>query len=792
MKTKFMKRGMVCGVVVQVVMSGSAGADYLWLGTSTGESVAEDVRVRRTVFNGDAVSLYAEANWENLGNPGTAPLANAINNSVQAPAGIDAPLRVLAGVAGGTNGAGPGSQFRTNGHAVTVTGPAGAIKIRDGMVQNDGVAGGARTVLTVAGGGFVTATQLQDVAATLEGRDSRLLLTASSAVHGCLENSTVNLLAAADGYPEVLWVNNTMENVLLTLPSVTLDGVAPVYGNDPFQVETGDNVVFTQRNGIAFNSSVPGASYRQLSGNAGAVTNGVILRVLDRQVTPRYWDINGSVPGAGGGDPEFPLDPTLPDGTWDAGTANWTDAEAGDAATSVWAEGAVASFAAGGEMTGSYLVKVSGSRSVGGLLVENGSLELSGGEVVFAAGAELYVGNSANLLLETPVSGLPDLRVEGSSVLTLLADQSFGGLCGTGLVDAGDWILTLDVGGESTYWGSIGAANKVIKKGAGELRLVRPQGGLNGEVEISGGKLTLAKIQGNSAHLDGAAVIRVKGGAVLDVTSKPSSVTSTQILTGSGTVLAADKTTYTGTSYANQVPVKNPGFSVLGTIEPGDGIGTLTIRTGTLAWVANSVLKMELDDASAAVHDRLVVDGALSIAAGAQMHVQVTGALDKPVYPLISYSGTPPTGTFTVSGLPDGYKLDHAYGGNTVALVKEVAAATYDTWAAAQGIEGAGFAVDGPDADGIPNGVEYALGYPPREGNARTALVASGGQFTLTLPKGAQAAADPQIAYAFEISEDLVVWQRVAPTRQDATSFTYVLEGTSRASYVRARIERTP
>jgi hypothetical protein len=299
----------------------------------------------------------------------------------------------------------------------------------------------------------------------------------------------------------------------------------------------------------------------------------------------------------------------------------------------------------------------------------------------------------------------------------------------------------------------------------------------------------VAKDQGNTGGVDGAAVIRVNAGATLDTTAKISTLGSFQTLTGGGTVLAQDRISYSGTNYATQTATTLAGLTVSGKIEPGEGIGTLTIGSGTVSMDAASVLRIELDDAATPKHDRLVLGGALKIAAGAEIEFLVTGTLNESRYELITHNGPAPAGGFTAIGLPSGYQLEYATNGNSVALVK---VSGFEDWAAANGIPGGSFIADGPDGDGLANGVEYALGYQPDAFNSLPALVPAGADFTLTLPKGAQAAGDPGIGYFFETSTDLATWTKVAPTTQDGSSFSYQLSGGAAKGFVRVRIERVP
>jgi autotransporter-associated beta strand protein len=119
------------------------------------------------------------------------------------------------------------------------------------------------------------------------------------------------------------------------------------------------------------------------------------------------------------------------------------------------------------------------------------------------------------------------------------------------------------------------------------------------------------------------------------------------------------------------------------------------------------------------------------------------------------------------------------------------AAATYESWAAANGISGAAF-TDDADYDGIDNGTEYAIGGNPTSFTAPAALVPAGADFTLTYPKGTEAAADPAIDYAFETSPDLGSWTEVAPTTENGTSVSYTLLKSGPKRFVRLKIKRLP
>jgi autotransporter-associated beta strand protein len=119
------------------------------------------------------------------------------------------------------------------------------------------------------------------------------------------------------------------------------------------------------------------------------------------------------------------------------------------------------------------------------------------------------------------------------------------------------------------------------------------------------------------------------------------------------------------------------------------------------------------------------------------------------------------------------------------------AGATYESWAINNGISGAAF-TDDADNDGINNGIEYAIGGNPTAFTAPAALIPAGADFTLTYPKGAEAAVDSKIGYAFEISADLGSWTEVAPTTEDGSSVSYTLVKDGPKRFVRLKIKRLP
>jgi len=778
MNSSIIRIGFFSGVSLSLLCGPQvARADYVWLGKITGES---DLGKRYSVYNGDSASLYVEANWEDTTNPGNPAPPDSVNNSSQPIAGIKAPLIVNnGGVTGGTNGAGSSTaHLRTNGHALTVTGPGSGMKMTvDGqraMIQNDGIPGDSRSPLTISDGAFVLTQQLQDIEVTLSGTDSRLFIGTNNATHAGLENSTIAVTGADGSSPEIHFINNVIENVLLALPSITINGSPAVAGSDPFSIEPGDNVIFSPRADYSF------ANFKQLDGQQGGSTSGVSMRAITPVTPLLYWDINGSEPGAGG---------EAPDGVWNAANTNWSASAAGNTATAAWTDGSVASFSAGSDATGLYSVNLATARTLSGLLVESGDLDLTGGNLDFSSGS-LQISNLAFLTLTSQVVGGPASLIEAGSTLLLNADQTLGGLNGYGAVFCDQVNLVTRHEDVARFAGSLqSSTGSITKAGNGELRLTRASHTIDGDLILEAGKLTLAKDQGNQGGLASAPLIWIKTGATLDASAAPLTLSSSQELTGAGTLAIANRTTWSqpaGNNFAAQVAIVADALTVSGIISPGDdGIGELTVTEGNVNLLDRSLLIFQIDDSAAPKSDKLTLGGVLKIQPGSALEFDITGTPDADFYELIRYTGAAPTGTFTVEDLPAGYRLDHAYNGNSVALVKST---SFDGWASANGIPGAAFDADGPDNDGIPNGVEYALGLDPATFDTLPLLAATAGDFTWTLPKGAAAAADPGIGYFFETSDDLSAWNKVSPTSQDATSFSILLGGGVGPKFVRVVI----
>jgi hypothetical protein len=232
-------------------------AAYLWLGTSNGL-----VDGPNTSLGGDGDSIYAENNWDDDSIAGLqAPVANAINNSTQSPAGINAPVIINnGGVAGGSNGGGSNTiHFRSNGNAITISGAGSGMKMAltllsagtnaaAAWIENDGTTGGSRSTLALSDGGFLTTGALRDIAATVSGAGSGLYFIGNGDNGLAGNNSTIDLTGGfGAASPTLHWTSITSEQLFVAgvLGGITVNGLPAVWGSDPLVFEAGDNLLAT-------------------------------------------------------------------------------------------------------------------------------------------------------------------------------------------------------------------------------------------------------------------------------------------------------------------------------------------------------------------------------------------------------------------------------------------------------------------------------------------------------------------------------------------------------------------
>jgi autotransporter-associated beta strand protein len=175
-----------------------------------------------------------------------------------------------------------------------------------------------------------------------------------------------------------------------------------------------------------------------------------------------YWDLDGTIDGAGG---------TAPSGMWDASTTNWNSDPSGGAfgVITTW-DNTAATFSAGSDAAGVYTITVDGTQSVSGIIFDSGSATLSGGTLsLTGAPTTIQVDDSAVGTINSELQGA-GLTKTGSGTLALNgANASF-----TGTMTVSNGILSIPSGAPATVLGNIGtlgqsataANNTVVSSGA--------------------------------------------------------------------------------------------------------------------------------------------------------------------------------------------------------------------------------------------------------------------------------------------------------------------------------------
>jgi pimeloyl-ACP methyl ester carboxylesterase len=110
-------------------------------------------------------------------------------------------------------------------------------------------------------------------------------------------------------------------------------------------------------------------------------------------------------------------------------------------------------------------------------------------------------------------------------------------------------------------------------------------------------------------------------------------------------------------------------------------------------------------------------------------------------------------------------------------VMREGVEPSFTSWAAGYGIAADG---DGDgDNDKIPALLEYALGFNPTQHDAMPLPLPSGANHSVTWPKGAEAAGDPKISYAVQVSTNLIAWNPAAPgdVAESGTNLVLILVG---------------
>jgi autotransporter-associated beta strand protein len=162
--------------------------------------------------------------------------------------------------------------------------------------------------------------------------------------------------------------------------------------------------------------------------------------------TFQYWDINGAVPGAGGGG--------VPFGNWDGAAQNFNSSFAGASGVITANPGTLDTvvFSGGGDATGTYAVNVSGTRTVAQINFKDGNVTLQGGTL--AVGAFDVAAGSSGTIASTLAGGTGGAVVKtGAGTLTLAGANTYTG--GT-TVSSGTLIVAH---GDALGGGAVNIAN---------------------------------------------------------------------------------------------------------------------------------------------------------------------------------------------------------------------------------------------------------------------------------------------------------------------------------------------
>jgi fibronectin-binding autotransporter adhesin len=290
---------------------------------------------------------------------------------------------------------------------------------------------------------------------------------------------------------------------------------------------------------------------------------------------PRYWDVNGSSPGAGSNG--------IFSGTWDTtgGKNNWNDTADGTGAQVAWVDGSDAVFAAGTDATVNYSVTILGNPTLPSLTVEEGSVSITGAlnfgatpgaPIDVASGASYTQGSSGSV-----IAGTGGITKTGAGTLVLRGTNTFT-KSGTGsqpfLTIAGGVV---DITADSNL-GAVPSANDntaALTIDGGTLRY----GGST--------SLTLAARRGVTIGTSGGTVeVTTASTLALPTLAPPTAAfagTGTLTKTGGGRFqLNTSQTTFTGKYVVNAGSLSFPFDGVFGAVPAAAQADYFTLNGGAL------------------------------------------------------------------------------------------------------------------------------------------------------------------------------------------------------------------
>lgn len=308
---------------------------------------------------------------------------------------------------------------------------------------------------------------------------------------------------------------------------------------------------------------------------------GIVLSVpltSDANAVDAYWDginantDNDSIQGGAG--------------TWDAGTANWTD-QTDSAPGVIWVAGNTAVFAGT-----AGTVTVSGVQEIGGLTfdtsgytIAGGTLDINGTNATFDVGA----GNSVTISSVIQDSGAGTVQKTGLGTIALSGTNTYTGLT---TVSAG----TLD--NQGSLAGGVSVSLGAIFSNSGTV---------TGNISNSGTTtITAGTFNGGITNNAGATVNAA--GAVNGVVSNAGTWNVTGDLTGNNTFTNSGTLTSDGTKSLSGFT----SFANTGTIDIQDGDATDEL-TFVTAFSQSAAGTLEIDVASDGSSDTLMVTGTVAL-----------------------------------------------------------------------------------------------------------------------------------------------------------------------------------
>lgn len=361
---------------------------------------------------------------------------------------------------------------------------------------------------------------------------------------------------------------------------------------------------------------------------------------------------------------------------------------------------------------------------------------------VFQTGSVLTVGRGG--IINYDADNVQTLQCDVALASPQWWDGRTGGLSVSGSLNNNGNLLVVDGSGNSVFAGAITGTGGLAKEGAGVLTL-SGNAAFGGTLFIHNGTVNLNGAAGNS-YAGGTMLL---GGVLL-------ANNSTGSATGTGGVTVASGAVLGGSGLF--APTGTNNVTINGTLSPGDDSSVATFRfdlsSGRLVFGSDGTLVLNTGTSADLVqfsNDQVTLSGTLKIVPGSGFSYSQT-------YKIFSGLNAVPTGSFNaVTGVAAGFNVSFSY--NAGDYLMSFVPATFATWQQTHFTETeisggqAGSQMD-PDADGIPNLVEYALGLDPKAASTTGLPVAavSGSYLTMTVNKNPNAT---DVTYSVEVTGNL-------------------------------------